>query len=221
MHVVWAEATDPAEDVPGVPTYAATYNRATGRLGNPALVAYGPPANDIHNSPSITLDSRGYLHVLAGTHGRPFPYAQSLASNDAGGGWTEPVLVGDDLRQTYIGLVCDPDDTLHLVYRLWRSGEEPHPAGHHAVLAYQRKPAGEPWQEPEALVVPPFSEYSIFYHRLTIDRLGRLFLSYDCWSTYWFYRNDHPGSRRALMTSADGGATWRLAAGTALMPAPP
>ncbi len=210
VHVVWAEATDPAEDVPGVPTYVATFNRTTRRLSHPALVAYGPPANDIHNSPSITMDSEGFLHVLAGTHGRPFPYVRSLAPNDAASGWTEPELVGEDLRQTYIGMVCDPDDTLHLVYRLWQRGVEPHPASHHAVLAYQRKPADGPWQAPEALVVPPFSEYSVFYHRLTIDRLGRLFLSYDCWSTYWFYRNDHFGSRRALMMSPDGGRTWQL-----------
>jgi len=47
--------------------------------------------------------------------------------------------------------------------------------------------------------------------RATIDRRGRLFLSYDYWSTYWFYRTDHRGSRRALLTSADGGETWSLA----------
>ena len=56
----------------------------------------------------------------------------------------------------------------------------------------------------------PFSEYSIFYHRPTIDRAGRLFLSYDYWSTYWFYRTDHWGTRRALMSS-DNGDTWKLA----------
>jgi len=61
------------------------------------------------------------------------------------------------------------------------------------------------------LIVPPFSEYSIFYHRLTIDRAGRLFLSYDYWSTFWFYRNDHWGNRRALLMSEDHGKTWKLA----------
>ncbi len=74
-------------------------------------------------------------------------------------------------------------------------------------------PPGKPWQPPEILVVPPFSEYSVFYHRLTIDQRGRLFLSYDYWSTYWFYRTDHWGDRRSLLTSPDGGETWRLARG--------
>jgi hypothetical protein len=209
VHVAWGEATDPAQRVPGVPTYVATYDRATRRLSAPALVGHGPPANDVHNSPSITMDSRGYLHVLAGTHGQPFPYARSLQPNDAGGGWTDTETVGE-ARQTYLGLVCGADDTLHLVFRMWRQGAEPHPLSHHATLAYQRKRPGQPWEEPRVLVVAPFSEYSIFYHRLTVDRLGRLFLSYDYWSTYWFYRTDHFGDRRALLISPDGGDTWKL-----------
>jgi hypothetical protein len=211
VHVTWAEATDPETDVPGVPTYVATYDRKTSTLGKPALVGYGPPPNDVHNSPSITIDSHGYLHVLAGTHGRPFPYARSLKPNDAHAGWTEPAPVGEGLRQTYIGLVCGPDDTLHAVFRLWRSGVEPFPASHHGTLAYQRKRPGQPWEAPRVLISPPFSEYSVYYHRLTIDRRGRLFLSYDYWSTYWFYRNDSRRRQRALLTSADGGETWKLA----------
>ena len=211
VHVAWAEATDPDEDVPGVPTFVATYDRETGRLGEPALVGHGPPPNDGHNSPSITMDSQGYLHVLVGTHGRPFPYARSLQPNDAHSGWTAAELVGEGLPQTYIGLVCGSDDTLHLVFRFWRYGVDPFPASSHATLAYQRKRPGEPWEPPRVLIVSPFSEYSIFYHRLTIDRAGRLFLSYDYWSTYWFYRTDHRGSRRALLMSGDGGESWKLA----------
>lgn len=211
VHVAWGEATDPDQSVPGVPTYVATYDRDTGQASKPALVGYGPPANDVHNSPSITIDSRGYLHVLCGTHGQPFPYAKSLASNDSSQGWTPPEPIGDGARQTYIGFVCGADDTLHVVFRMWRYNESPYPASHHATLAYQRKRPGHPWEAPRVLVVAPFSEYSIFYHRLTIDRLGRLFLSYDYWSTYWFYRTDHHGDRRALIMSSDGGDSWNLA----------
>ncbi|MBM3878713.1 MAG: hypothetical protein FJ387_03200 [Verrucomicrobia bacterium] len=211
VHVAWGEATNPQQKVPGVPAFVATYDRDTGQLGQPALVAYGPPANDVHNSPSITIDSKGYLHILAGTHGRPFPYARSLQPNDAQAGWTDASPAGEGLGQTYIGLVCGPDDTLHSVFRMWRSGVEPFPASSHATLAYQRKRPGQPWEAPRVLIVAPFSEYSIFYHRLTIDRHGRLFLSYDYWSTFWFYRNDHFGRRRALLMSPDGGETWKLA----------
>jgi len=213
VHVAWGEATDPQDKtVPGVPTFVVTYDTQTRQLGKPALIGYGPPANDVHNSPSITMDSQGYLHVLVGTHGRPFQYAKSLTPNDAGGGWTEPVQAGEGLNQTYIGFVCGNDDTLYTVFRLWRSGE-PFPHSTHATLAYQRKRPGQPWEPPKILVVAPFSEYSIFYHRLTIDQRGRLFLSKDYWSTHWFYRNDHVGDRRALLMSPDGGDTWKLVDG--------
>ncbi|TWT78746.1 hypothetical protein CA13_01430 [Planctomycetes bacterium CA13] len=210
VHVVWGQATDPKQKPPGVPGYAVTYNRKFKNLSEPTLIGYGPPANDVHNSPSITIDGDGFLHLLIGTHGKPFPYAKSLKSNDTSTGWTatEPIA---DVRQTYVGLVTGQDGTLHAVYRMWTFNEQPHPESMHAVLAYSRKPAGQPWSTPMPLVVAAFSDYSIFYHRLTIDRTGRLWLSYDYWSTYWFYRNDHVGSRRSLLTSPDDGETWKLA----------
>jgi hypothetical protein len=210
VHVVWGEATDPKVPTPGVPVFVATYDRTAQRLSKPALVGHGAPANDIHNTPAITMDSKGYLHVLGGTHGKPFPYAKSLQPNDASQGWTPATPAGDNAGQTYIGLVCGPDDTLYSAFRLWQSGVPPFPASSYATLAYQRKRPGQPWEPPRILVVAPFSEYSVYYHRLTIDQQGRLFLSYDYWSTFWFYRNDHWGRRRTVIMSADGGDTWKL-----------
>ena len=210
VHVAWAEATDPQENAPGVPTFAATYDRETKTLGPPMLAGYGPPANDVHNTPCITMDSQGYLHLLIGTHGRTFKYVRSLQPNDTGAGWTEAEDIGPGLRQTYVGLVCDQNDVLHLAFRLWYDDRAYFPAGHYATLAYMSKRPGEAWSKPQPLVVAPFSEYSVFYHRLTIDHAGRLFLSYDYWSTFWFYRTDHWGSRRALMMSPDAGKTWQL-----------
>ncbi len=218
VHVAWAEATEPDEKAPGVPTFVVTYDRATRTLGQPALVGYGPPANDVHNTPCITMDSRGYLHTLVGTHGRTFKYARSRQPNDAGAGWTDPEDLGPGLRQTYVGLVCDPNDVLHVAFRLWRDDRAYFPAGLYATLAHMSKRPGDAWSEARPLVVSPFSEYSVFYHRLTIDRSGDLFLSYDYWSTFWFYRTDHFGGRRAMMMSPDGGDTWRLAA---TLPSPP
>jgi hypothetical protein len=214
VHITWGEATDPKAKAPGVPTYVATYDRSTGRLGPPALVGYGPPANDVHNSPCITVDGKGYLHVLIGTHGRTFKYVRSLVPNSADGGWTDAEDVGAGLRQTYVGMVCDHNDTLHLVFRLWLNDNKYFPAGYYANLAYMSKRPGQKWSDARPLVVAPFSEYSIFYHRLTIDREGSLFLSYDYWSTFWFYRTDHRGNRRALLMSPDGGNTWKLAPST-------
>lgn len=211
IHIVWAEATEPDENAPGVPTFVASYDPGAGTLSAPVLVGHGPPANDVHNTPCITIDSEGYLHVLIGTHGRTFRYARSIAPNSTSDGFTEPEELGPALRQTYIGLVCDPEDTLHAVFRLWRTDTEYFPSSHYATLAYMTKPKGGAWSAPRSLIVSPFSEYSVFYHRLTIDRAGSIYLSYDYWSTFWFYRNDHRGDRRALLTSPDRGATWSLA----------
>ncbi|MCC6682049.1 MAG: BNR-4 repeat-containing protein [Phycisphaeraceae bacterium] len=217
VHLIWGIATDPDKPGPGVPTYVATYDRDTQQFeGEPALIGYGEPPNDVHNRPSITIDSKGYLHALTGTHSRTFYYARSLQPDTAAAGWTEAAPVADGLRQTYIGLVCDQDDTLHLVYRLWADHQPPALPGLHAELEYQRKKPGQPWEAPRALVISPLDDYSIFYHRLGIDRLGRLFVSYDYWSTYWFYRNDHRGARRAMMMSPDGGDTWKLVDGADL-----
>ncbi len=210
VHITWGEATDSKAKTPGLPTYVATYNRSTGRLGTPVLVGYGPPANDVHNSPCITIDGKGYLHVLIGTHGRTFKYVRSLKPNSADRGWTNAEDIGPGLRQTYVGMVCDHNDTLHLVFRLWLDDNKYYPAGYYANLAYMSKRPTEKWSDARPLVVAPFSEYSIFYHRLTIDRKSALFLSYDYWSTFWFYRTDHRGDHRSLLMSPDSGNTWKL-----------
>ena len=222
VHIIWGEATDPDGDEPGVPAYVATYDRTVGRLlGEKAFVGFGPPANDVHNTPSIVIDSKGYLHTLTGTHGQPFAYAKSLDPNTAHSGFTDPELVEEDLRSTYIGFVCDQDDTLHLVFRTWKTDGEYHPTSHYANLAYKRKTNTGQWEPMKRLAVAPFTEYSIWYHRLTIDRQGRLFVSFDYWSTFWFYRIDHVGhhtrpaspggaGRRKTILSSDGGESWKL-----------
>lgn len=221
IHVVWGEATDPEaslEDIPGVPAYVATYDRNTREIGEPVFMNFGPPPNDGHNTPSITIDSKGYLHVVVGTHGRPFQYLRSLEPNDAYGGWTESIRTSEEnLRQTYVGLVCDDEDNLHLVFRLWRVGEEHLGGATWAALAHQRKPADGEWEAPQILVAPPMPDYSIYYHRLTVDRNGDLHVNYDYWSTSWFYRNDAfgPGGPgrgwgRSILTSPDSGETWKF-----------
>ena len=213
VHVIWAEATDPADKtIRGVPTYTATYDRRTGVLSQPALIGYGPPANDVHNTPCITMDSKGYLHALVGTHGNTFRYARSLQPDTAAQGWTEAAPLGEKLSQTYVGLVCDQNDMLHVVFRLARPPENTFPVGSSSSLSLMSKPTmADAWSAPRQLVQPAFTDYCVYYHRLIIDRCNRIFLSYDYWSTYWFYRIDQAKSRRALMMSPDGCQTWRLA----------
>ncbi len=223
-HIVWGEVAP--DDAPGVPTYVATYDHATGQLGEKVLLGYGPPVNDVHNVPAITMDSEGYLHVLIGSHGDNFQYARSLQPNDAYSGWTEaePILtagaVGEDTdadgagRQTYISLVCDQNDTLHTAFRQWRAGVDPYFGGAlYAALSVQHKPKDGPWSDARPIVVPPVPGYSIYYHKLTVDRLGALYLSYSYFTSDTTYQSQFPDrySHRAVVVSRDGGEHWKLA----------
>ncbi|MEW6359063.1 MAG: BNR-4 repeat-containing protein [Planctomycetota bacterium] len=223
-HIVWGEVDD--SDVPGVPTYVATLDHKTRTVGKKVFLAHAPPVNDCHNQTGIAQDSEGFLHVVAGAHGQSFRYLQSLRPNDAYSGWTEPVEVlktghidpktgGEQGRQTYLSLLCDGKDTLHIAFRQWRCGKEKHLGGRqHAALSYQRKKKGQAWErEAQPLVVAPVTGYSIWYHNLVLDRRDRLYLSYSYWSEHEMYADDLPGryNYRAVLTSADGGETWKLA----------
>lgn len=80
---------------------------------------------------------------------------------------------------------------------------------------YQQKKRGQPWSEPQVLVVPPVQNYSIYYHKLSLDRLGRLFLSYSYRSSQVPYGVDFENAARehvwrSMLFSDDGGATWRF-----------
>lgn len=222
-HIVWGEIAP--EETPGVPTYVATYDHATGQVSPKVLLGYAPPVNDVHNVPAICQDSQGYLHVVLGAHGQAFQYTRSLKPNDAASGWTkvEPVLTAGyvddktdadgDGRQTYCSLVCRPDDKLHIAYRQWRRGvDQFHPGEYYAALSVQSKPKQGPWGPAQPIVVPPVPGYSIYYHKLTIDRRGRLYLSYSYWTTDE-YQEDFPDRYHnpAVVMSADGGKTWKLA----------
>jgi hypothetical protein len=225
-HVVWGEVSGTPEgegaDERGVPTYVATYDHATGEVSEKVLLGYAPPVNDVHNVPAITMDSEGYLHVLTGAHGQPFKYTRSLRPNDASE-WTkaEPILStgamtneGEVGRQTYISLVCDRDDTLHAAFRQWRTDKEYHGGAQFAALSVQRKPKGGEWTDPaDPLVIGVVPGYSIWYHKLTVDRVGDLWLSYSYWTNDKSYQGQFPGRyhHRAVIVSRDGAQTWKLA----------
>ena len=62
-------------------------------------------------------------------------------------------------------------------------------------------------------MLPPVAGYSIYYHKLTIDRHGWLYLSYSYWTSDTTYQDDYPDRyhNRAIVVSKDGGRTWKLA----------
>ncbi len=202
-HVVYTEV--PETLTGGNPTYVATVDRRKGKLvAKKFLIKAAPKRPDSHSRPTITIDSEGFLHVVAGSHGQPFYYFRSLKPGDITGGWTDPFAMSD--KTTYAALICDLRDRLHLVFRQWRP---------HATLGYHvRTDRWAPWR---TLVHGANRrdkwEYGIFYHRLTVDRAGALYLSF----TFFENRTKSGGKYpRALAVSTDGGETWRLATRAAM-----
>jgi len=154
VHIVWGEATEPNEQVAGVPTFVATYDKATGRLGPPQLIGYGASANDVHNTPSITMDGQGYVYAVTGTKvGRSGSLSRS--SRTMRRGVRRGPADGDKLSQTYIGLVCGRATiVVQLAYRLNRRPSGAVPADLPTSLSGSDMPAGGAWSPPQFLVLP-------------------------------------------------------------------
>ena len=205
VHVIWGEATDPKDkSIPGVPTYVATYDRKSAKLSKPVIVGYGPPANDTHNTPSILADGKGYLHAFIGSHGDRFRYTRSLEPNSSAK-WRPERKIAERTSMTYVGALCGKDDTLYLFYREWPRFQ---PYGYCAVLALRTKKAeDETWSDYRVIARSPFTDYSVYYHKVSIGPDGKLYVSWQYFSTYWFFRNDFQ-TERMTICSPDGAESW-------------
>jgi len=220
-HFIWVEIGD---DVQGSEVYVATYDHATSSVVGRSEVCQSFPANDMHCSPGICMDEVGVLHVVSGGHCSQFYYSHSLLANDATGGWSDPVGIplaqvqGTDVETssggTYISLVCDDRNTLHLVFRETRTGLEQYwPGETHNALCYTSKPFDGAWRMPRILVVPPIPGYSIYYQKLALRQDGALFLSMSFLSGFeldlahkirqGIYHD------KTLLVSHDHGLHWR------------
>lgn len=236
-YFVWGEITARG----GSPIYAAAYDSATGILAEKTILGRALPANDKHCTPAIATDSAGQLHVIVGSHNTALTYYRSRMPDTVLAGWDGPTpmlarakrQVG--VEQTYVGLVCDQNDTLHAVFRLRRQNDQ-YFGGAYSALAYQRKTRDGVWEEPQLLIVPAASGYTIYYHKLTMDHGGRLWVTASNVSgaeaarlrdleRRWRKRGrrgPRPGiyQHRLLMVADAGGVGWRLATDADLLGAP-
>lgn len=233
VYVVYP-STVPHPDKEGTSQFVVAISRDTGHiLSGPTLlgtVGVGKP--DPHYLPAITADSRGVLHVVLGAHHDSLYYVHSAKPRDASQ-WTAPHLIGkrrdpSDGGQTYPSLLCDPSDRLHVVSR-W-AGD-----GYYFRLSYIRGDAITGRWDPQKVLVRPFRNmYSNWYHHLSLDRKGRLFLNYSYyasqlnaeesrlyrqkWPEDGMPKDAAPGSFQAsakphdaaMLLSGDGGDSWRL-----------
>ena len=224
-YIVWSEVAP--VDAPGAPTFVAAYDQTTGTLGAPLEVAKARPPNDDHATPGIVADGQGILHVLTGSHNTRFMYTHTVNPADATS-WTnpEPVLttgyVKPGLRpegrgcQTYLSLVCTPDNALVIVFRQRRRGVDSAFGGRmYDALSVQSLPPGGAWSDARRVVYCRNNEgYAQYYQKLTVDRRGRLYLSLAYFRPYDWPHDERAANRyhhRMVLISEDGGTSWRFA----------
>jgi len=189
-HVAWLDSISR--------TMVATFDRESQSWSKPVHVGDG---EDNHGGPALTCDSRGFLHVVFGPHsGEPFQHYRSAKPNDSSK-WVPLPRFG--AHPTYPSLVCDPDDTLHVIYR---GGQE---RRHPFRLLYQRKPPDGEWSEPVALAKCPdqWKGYTHYHAALTISRSGVLHAAFNL-----YY--DGRAKLAGHVMSSNRGANWQATDGS-------
>ncbi|WP_374030042.1 hypothetical protein [Bdellovibrio bacteriovorus] len=196
------------------------------------------PTNDSHNQPGLVRTSQGRLVVVGGAHGAHFASTTSLQP-DSIEGWTPAQYVNTYENgypavfnipgvpgggQTYVSLVIDSKDQLHLAYRLWMHDKSIFDFEYFGALAYQKgqlDSSGKDfhWNKPQVLVYPNAQEYTHYYQVMTIDRRDHLYLEYSQmrpYAPYYFKNpseemiNTSPMANSALLKSSDFGDRWYL-----------
>jgi hypothetical protein len=177
VHFIWT--TWKSKTGKGNSHYARTYNRLTGKL---SPVSYVGNSNeyidkaDNHCLPVITVDGKGYLHAILGTHHHQPKYVRSLKP-DSTEKWTAGEEFGIPKRKTregsytYHSINCDKDGNIHTIAR-WAG------YGYRFALVYNKRTPDGKWAKQQILVMPFRAMYGCWYHKVSIDKKGRLFVYY-------------------------------------------
>ncbi len=145
----------------GTPAFIVEYDMANGKLGEARYILSGGGTDDGHNWPSITVDSRGILHVIANGHHNPLCYTSSREADNPYGAWNDPIYVKPDKalpQLSYATLNCTKDDTILTVHRSTTNVYNNH-------LGLYFKPANGPWQGEDTLVTPYRYMYKVWGHK--------------------------------------------------------
>lgn len=189
IHFVYPGETvayDPLSGRHGTPAFAGTFSRSLQKItSGPIPIGVGVGQDDAsvtddHNQPVIALDKDRYLHVVIGGHGGPLYYRKAAVANSIAS-WSpietigkRPTLLNPHADEyTYPSLITG----LHgepVIAARW-SGES---YVFRLVLLTKNASTGA-WDQQRTLVDPGRSYYAHWYHKLSIDPLGRIFLNYS------------------------------------------
>ena len=202
----------------GVPIFVRAFDRATGKFEKPVFVGYGGRDRDVHNTPAMTVDSKGILHVILMGHNDPAFYSHTLRPDEISA-WTAPtpINVAPDknygCRASYLALTCDRHDNLHFMFR---SSSDYY---NHRLDMITKNAGTETWNSARSVFVPLTDNYHVWAHSLAYDPVrDHLFMCYyEGWGdggtkdldSFWrFYFPVRSPSEGVVLISKDSGKTW-------------
>ncbi|MBC7369385.1 MAG: BNR-4 repeat-containing protein [Undibacterium sp.] len=128
-HVAWLDA-----DAEKFRVRVRTLDLATGAWSPTVDIG---PAHDNHGGPALTIDSKGYLHIVYFPHHRPFHYRRSLRPHDTSA-WSPEIEFGESL--SYPVVLVGPDDTIYMTCRRYYEAVD-----HLNEMEFWKKPADGEW----------------------------------------------------------------------------
>ena len=201
-HVVWQDSIEE-----GYFARARSLDRNSGEWSAVQTLGKG---RDNHARPTITADSKGFLHVIIGGHHDSLQYRRSIRPNDSSE-WTP---IQTFAKTTYPILLSGPDDTLYITGR--------HDQGW-AGMDFYAKPPGGDWEYRGLLVTKQerFKYYAAYHNAMawgpkkkTLHMSVGFFLG-DA-KREGEHNRDPQGLVQAVgyMRSDDSGQSWTKADGT-------
>jgi Concanavalin A-like lectin/glucanases superfamily/BNR repeat-containing family member len=150
----------------GIPAFVVEYDLKTKKMSQPVYVGSGGGFHDSHNWPAITVDNKGYLHVIVNGHHNPTTYIRSIKPLDASA-WTAPkyIMLGKQRHQpclSYATMNCDKKGNIYTAHRSTTGMYNNH------IGLYRMKPDGQ-WQEEETLVTPFKYMYKVWGNKMMYD----------------------------------------------------
>ena len=192
-HVVWTDSI--------AVTRACNYDHAADRWGEPVRLGLGA---DNHNSPTLTADRDGRLHLAYGPHGMYKPYEDdfprgkfkyAVADEPGSLRGLEKTLAPFGYAGTYPCLLNTPGGEDVIVYR---GGEPPCP------LLFQKRLLHGGWTTAQSLMRQEMDpQYTHVNAMVACDAQGTLYVA-----GHFFAGNRNDSLGIAVLRSDDGGQTW-------------
>ena len=202
-HVAWLDA-----DARGFWVRVRTLDWRSGAWSPTVTVG---AAQDNHGGPGLTVDRKGYLHIVYYPHHEPFRYRRSTRPNDASA-WEPEISFGE--RLSYPVLLCTPDDTVLLTARRSFLARDGATKDRPWELELWEKPAAGRWRRRGPLLRSRHSGYTHFQESLAWGADRRtIHLSCRVYETTG-RAGETPLQTVGYLKSPDAGKSWQRADGT-------